>query len=253
MRQRKATAIVLHSGDIFDADRTYLLFTREYGKLRARAKGVRRPKSRLAGNLQPYQACELELVGSEGGWELIVQAHGSNQGYPENPLRFLPYAELIAEMIDKLLPDRERHPELFDGIDHTLQRLRARCGTAEPRELLLITVELALKLLILLGYRPELERCVVTGTPLVPQGLSWSSEVGGVVSEEGLRSMAVPSIPIREAKTVVALRQLARPEFVAERLTMSEAVVREVGRLVMDYLQTQIGKPLKSYVVLDRL
>jgi DNA repair protein RecO (recombination protein O) len=253
MRQFKSTAVILHASEIFDADRSYLLYSREQGKLRARAKGVRRPKSRLAGNLLPYVATDLELVTGDSGWELIVQAHSQvSTGYPEEPLAFLQHAELIAEALDKLLPDRDPHPEVFDGLVYSLDRLRALCnGEADSGVLLLIASELLFKLLIVMGYHPELERCVVTGADLTPQGLGWSSQIGGVVSEEGMRQMAIPTFPIN-SRSVVALRQLARADFVAERLTMSEETRSEVCRIVFDYLQTQIGKPLKSYGVLVR-
>ncbi|HSI20240.1 MAG TPA: DNA repair protein RecO [Verrucomicrobiae bacterium] len=255
MRQSKATAIILHAADIFDADRSYLMYTREQGKLRARAKGVRRPKSRLAGNLLPYVTTELEFVVGESGWELIVQAQTHETGgYPEESLAFFQYAELIAETVDKLLPDREAHPEFFDGLEYTLDRMRHLCAKDPDKGLLmLIVAELVFKLLIVLGYHPELERCVVTGEALTPQGLAWSSQVGGVVSEEGMRNMSVPSMPLRSSRTVVLLRQLARPQFVAERLAMDEEVRIETCRVIFDYLQTQLGKPLKSYVVLGQL
>lgn len=254
-RHSKALAVILHTSDIFDADRTYLLYARDQGKLRARAKGVRRPRSRLAGNLLPYVPVELEFVTGDSGWELIVQAHSSVVGgYPNEPLAFLQFAELIAEAVDKLLPDREPHPEFFAGLVYTLDRLRALCNDApKPGVLLLIVAELLFKLLIVMGYHPELERCVVTGEELTPQGLGWSSQVGGVVSEKGMREMTVPSLPLKSSRTVVVLRQLSRPDFVAERLNVGEEVRAETCRVVFDYLQTQIGKPLKSYSVLGQL
>lgn len=253
MRQAKATAIVLHASEIFDADRSYLLFTKEQGKIRARAKGVRRPKSRLAGNLLPYVPTDLELVTGDSGWELIVQAHSQvPKAYPEEPLAFLQHAELLAEAIDKLLPDREPHPDFFEGMVYTLERLRSLCsGDADSGLLILLVAELLFKLLISMGYQPEIERCVVTGAELKPQGLAWSSQVGGVVSEEGMQQMTIPTFPV-QSKTVVVLRQLARPQFVAERLGMPEDVRAEAVHVVFDYLQTQVGKPLKSYGVLHR-
>lgn len=254
-RHSKDTAVILHTDDIFDADRIYLLYTYAHGKHRARAKGVRRPKSRLAGSLLPYVPVELEFVAGESGWEIIIQAHvHAVGGYPEEPLAFLQHAELIAEAIDKLLPDREAHPEFFGGLVHTLDRLRD-CSAQDPDSgvLLLLVAELLFKLLIVMGYQPELDHCVVTGTELTPQGLGWSSQIGGVVSEAGIRDVGVAILPLKSAKTVVALRQLARPDFVAERLTMDDDVRVEVCRVIFDYLQTQIGKPLKSYSVLGRL
>jgi len=253
--QHKVEAIILHADDIFDADRLYLLFSREEGKVRARARGVRRPKSRLAGNLLPYVPTSLELVSGENGWQLIVQAHASAAGgFPQASLPFLQHAELVAEAIDKLLPDLEPHPDIFNGLSYTLQRLRYQCEQETPSspQLLLIVTEYLFKLLIVMGYHPELTQCVITGEKLAPQGLAWSSQVGGAVSEEGMHRMSVPSFPIH-AKTVVVLRQLANAEFTAERLHMDPEVQLEACRVVFDYLQTQIGKPLKSYSVLGQI
>ena len=73
MRTKKTEAVILGTRDIFDADRSYLLFTREFGKLWARAKGVRRPGSRLSGHLLTCLPTELELH-ENGGYYLITSA-----------------------------------------------------------------------------------------------------------------------------------------------------------------------------------
>lgn len=231
------------------------MYTRDQGKLRARAKGVRKPHSRLGGNLLPFVPVDLEMVAGSSGWELIVQAHSQNAGsYPDEPLAFLEYAGIVAEGVDKLVPDNEPHPELFEGLLYTFQELREGCGHNfdEPR-LLLIVAEFLWKAVIVLGYQPQLEKCVVTGGELAPQGLAWSSQVGGVVSEEGLRNVMVPSMPVQFPKSIVLLRQLSRPEFVAARVNVEGDVAAEACAIVFDYVQTNVGKPLKSYGVLGRM
>ena len=50
----KAEGIVLRRQAIGEADRTITLFTREYGKLRAVARGTRRTASRLGGRVEPF-------------------------------------------------------------------------------------------------------------------------------------------------------------------------------------------------------
>jgi DNA repair protein RecO (recombination protein O) len=52
-RSIRSEAIVLRQNDWGEADRLLWLYTREMGKVRAIAKGVRKPRSRKAGHLEP--------------------------------------------------------------------------------------------------------------------------------------------------------------------------------------------------------
>lgn len=251
MRERKTAAIILHSVDVFDADRSYLLFTREFGKVWARARGVRKTTSRLTGHLLSYVPTDLELVEAGNGY-LIVQAQVSGgqsvEQYPEHTLLFLQYTEVLSEAVDKLFIDREPHPEVYDGLIYSLERLHTRCQDPEPNQakLQLIVAELLFKMLSVLGYHPELNQCAVTGDPLTENWLGWSSVIGGVICESAPTQSQFPFIRLDHSRTVVVLRQLARPEFIGERLSVDDDIKAETARVIFDYLQTQIGKPLKS-------
>ena len=60
----KTRAIVLAHLDLGEADRIITLLTPEDGKIRAIAKGVRRPRSRIGGSVEPF--AELDLVLARG-------------------------------------------------------------------------------------------------------------------------------------------------------------------------------------------
>lgn len=237
--EHKTEAVVLSTMDVFDADRLYLLFTRELGKIRARAKGVRRPTSRLTGHLLSFLPTDISVV-RQGDFFLIIQAHMlPDAAYPADALYFLQHAEQVAEAVDKLVVDQEQHIELYEGLAYTLERLR---DTHAPE---LVTAEFLLKAVITLGYHPELNHSVIGEGELNPESLGWSSDIGGVftIPPSGL---PVGSRRIISPKSIVALRQLTKPEFMGERLGMTEAVQQEVVSLIQDYVQTIIGKPLKS-------
>ncbi len=251
MREKKTAAIILHDADVFDADRSYLLFTREFGKVWARARGVRRTTSRLTGHLLAYVPTMLELV-EAGNSYLIVQAQviggQSAAQYPEHTLLFLQFAEILSEAVDKLFVEREAHPEVYDGLIYTLDCIHSRCAESnpDPIRLQLIVAELLFKMLTVLGYQPELSHCAVTGDALDQHWVGWSSVIGGVVCERAPQTSQFPFLRLDHPKTVVVLRQFARPEFISDRLSADEAVCKETAKVVFDYLQTQIGKPLKS-------
>jgi DNA repair protein RecO (recombination protein O) len=246
----KTEAVILDATDVFDADRSLLLFTRELGKLRARARGVRKPTSRLTGHLLPYVPTSLELVEGNSGL-LITQAQiqvgGADATYPGDPLAFLRQSEIIAESLNRLYVEREPHPSVYGGLVYTLDRLLdvlASSGHTQVAEL--VAVEFLFKALGELGYRPELERCVVTSERLETDFLGWSDALGGVVSKVGWDQGGREGYRLRGAKTLVALRQFQKPEFYAERLAMPAEVAEEAKRVVYGYLQYTIGRPLKS-------
>jgi DNA repair protein RecO (recombination protein O) len=61
-RSQRIEAVVLRHANWGEADRLLWLFTREVGKLRAVAKGVRKPRSRKAGHLEPFTRASLLLA-----------------------------------------------------------------------------------------------------------------------------------------------------------------------------------------------
>src|SRR4029450_12774953 len=61
-RRYTTDAIVLSRFDLGEADRVLTLITPTGGKLKAIAKGVRRPPSRLGGSLEPFAELNLGLA-----------------------------------------------------------------------------------------------------------------------------------------------------------------------------------------------
>ena len=61
-RVYKTAAIVLRHRKLGEADKILTLFTPNYGKLDAVAKGVRRPTSKLAGHVEPLTYSSLLLA-----------------------------------------------------------------------------------------------------------------------------------------------------------------------------------------------
>jgi len=61
-RTFRVEAVVLRHSDWGEADRLLSLYSREQGKLRAVAKGVRKVRSRKAGHLEPFTRVSLLLA-----------------------------------------------------------------------------------------------------------------------------------------------------------------------------------------------
>ncbi|MEI9966678.1 MAG: DNA repair protein RecO [Candidatus Moraniibacteriota bacterium] len=64
--ERRYTAIVLGKIETGETDRIYTLYTKEQGKVRAVAKGVRKPEARLASQLETPVLSQVTVVGVRG-------------------------------------------------------------------------------------------------------------------------------------------------------------------------------------------
>lgn len=68
------TGIVLTRVDYGEADRILTILTPDHGKLRVIAKGVRKPKSKLAGGIELLSVCELSIMPSRGEIQTLVSS-----------------------------------------------------------------------------------------------------------------------------------------------------------------------------------
>lgn len=179
MKQRprsfRVDAVVLRHRDMGEADRLLWLYTRQYGKLRAVAKGVRKILSRKAGHLEPLTQVSLQLA--EGrGLPIVTQAQTQHAFLPlREDLTLTGYALYVLELIDRFMPDEEPLPALYDLLVQTLQRLTA----ADDVRLAVRYYEI--RLLDLLGFRPQLFQCVSCGKKIQPEDQFFGFMAGGVL------------------------------------------------------------------------
>lgn len=252
MRHFKTEAIILSRTDVFDADRSYLIFTRNLGKIRARAKGVRKPTSKLSGHLLLFSPTQIELV-QTGENYLITSAHSlaldCENDYTGRAIEFIQIVEVIAEAMSGLYVEGTAFPYVYDSLRYTVERLQA-VGKSNIRWL--IMAEFLEKCLVALGLKPVLDKCTISGEPINEQtDLVWSSHFGGAVIREHYKSLdgIDDRIAIRNNRTIILLRQFTREEFMAEKIAVCEDVQKEALVLIMNFIQTQIGRPLRSYQI----
>ncbi|HAI98173.1 TPA: hypothetical protein DCL30_01350 [Candidatus Peribacteria bacterium] len=170
-------ALVLHAYDVGEADRFLLLFTRERGRLAARARGVRRLGSRMGGHLLAHQHLSLTLAESSAGWT-VTSAQRLNHS-AALPIEQFAMAEEGCELLLALLHDEEALPAIFDLTLHFLQSCRE--GQGDP------VLAFSLELLRLLGLLPAVTEKEFPGH-LAPQAIR--------TIEEALRSSgSLASLP----------------------------------------------------------
>ncbi len=123
MKRYQTKAIVLRRTNYAEYDRIITLLTPSHGKVSAMAKGVRKPKSRLAGGIELLSVCNLSLVGGKGNLETLVSSrmvkhyHGILSDYPR-----LEFAYEALRLVDKLTEQKigSEYFRLLEGLFESL-------------------------------------------------------------------------------------------------------------------------------------
>lgn len=241
----RTRAFVLRRHDLGEADRILTLFTREQGKRRVVARGVRKPKSRLAGHVELFSLVDTYMVVGTN-LDLLSQATTITT-YSElatNLERFA-YASCAAETLDRLTPEAEADRYLFDTFEITLDRI----SKAERPSLHLRHFELLV--LARSGYRPHLTTCVQCGESLEESTNRFAPAAGGVICStcqiDGW-SLQVSSRGLKSLRWLLD----AEPGSAA-RLRTDHQLDRELEKLLAAYRGSVLGSELRSTELLERI
>ena len=161
--------------DFKEADRILTLYSREEGKLRVIAKGIRRTTSRLGYGLDHLARVRLQLA---GGRELdIVTGVELLDGHPTlaGDVAAYAYASHVAELVDRLSVDRQTNPAVYDLL---MGAIAAIASGADPNP---VARYAELTLFTLFGFRPELYRCVTCNSEIRAGVNALSPRLGGLL------------------------------------------------------------------------
>jgi DNA repair protein RecO (recombination protein O) len=176
-RQRlyRAEGVVIRHATIGEADKIITLYTPRHGKLRAVAKGVRRPESHLGGNVELFVRVNT-LIARGRNLDIITQAETLDafKGL-RTELPVIQTTFYLGELLDGLTEEGLPNEPLYALL---LECLAALAGGHDPES---VARYYELRLLTLLGYRLEVEHCVHCGRPLEPVPNLFSAEAGGVL------------------------------------------------------------------------
>ena len=122
-RSFRVEAIVLKHSDYGEADRFLSLYTRQRGKLRAIAKGVRKMRSRQSGHLEPFTRVSLQLATGRNLY-IVTQAEAVDSYINlREDLALVGYASYVVEILDKFTYEEEENRAVFRLVADTLARL----------------------------------------------------------------------------------------------------------------------------------
>ncbi|MGH2756140.1 MAG: DNA repair protein RecO [Actinomycetota bacterium] len=235
----KDEGVVLKTIKLGEADRIVTLFTRESGKVRAVAKGIRKTKSRFGGRLEPFTRVQL-LIYRGRNLDTITQADILDSFDPvRRDFTSLTSASAMAEMVEKITPEREGAFSTYALLIGGLRALAAdKGGTVLPAFLI--------KLLSVSGYHPELRSCAGCGDQ-GPLG-GFSPALGGAVCEscwtEDQDALGMPH------DRIALMSSLLGSEF---GYAAAPEAAEEVTNALRRYAEYHLERPLRSLQTMPRV
>ncbi len=229
---------MLRQRDLAEADRILVLYTRQRGKLSAVAKGIRRPRSRLAGSLQLFSHAEVQLAAGRS-LEVATQARALDAFYQlRQDVGRYAHACYVAELLDALVDEGLPDEILFALVAETLQAMNEGGDPAT------LVRAFEVKLLGRLGYGPELEACIGCGTPPRSGEVGFSVGQGGVVCGKCLAAYGGKRISRAALRALRDLREIDMDQIASRRL--SSATRGELGPLLRGFVDFRLERPLRS-------
>ena len=113
MHKYNTEGIVLKSTNYADKDKIYTILTRDYGKVRVLARGVRKITSRRAGNLDTLNYVSLKLTESSGFKNLDEAVVLESFRDIKNDLSISMSAYYLAEIVFRSVEEDDTSPERY--------------------------------------------------------------------------------------------------------------------------------------------
>jgi DNA repair protein RecO (recombination protein O) len=233
-------AVVLRTHKLGEADRIVTMLSRQHGKIRAVAKGVRRTGSKFGARLEPMMVADIQCYVGRS-LDIVQQAESLGSYGAEIADDYASYtaASVMIETADKITDDDGSLQQylLLVGALRSLAR-REHAPTLTLDSYLLRSLSIA-------GWAPSFTDCAVTGAP-GPHTV-FVIQLGGVVADV----VAPPGAPRLDVDTLDLLGALLEGRWDAVDAA-AERSRNQASGVVAAYTQFHLERSLRSLQHVDR-
>ncbi|MCH9834585.1 MAG: DNA repair protein RecO [Ilumatobacter sp.] len=231
--------VVLRTYKLRESDKIVVFHTRDNGKVRAVAKGVRKTRSRFGARLEPmshvkvllYRGRELDIVSQAEAVEplspMLSSLDRASQGLA------------ALEAVDQLSLEREANPQLYKMLVGVLRTVAAKPSP-------LNVPAFYWKLLAREGFHPELDECVRCHESEPDVSLvAFDLNEGGVLCRSCRSGQAISSVALGLMRDILGGR-------LQHALDQEESsATHEVSSLATKALEFQIERRLRAVAMFE--
>ena len=231
-----ADGFVLRRYDLREADRIVVLYTRDRGKVSAVAKGAKRLHSKLAAACEPLT---LNRYSISPGRNLDVISQAESRftfHYVRADLERLAYAIYRADLADLFTDEHMPDEALFAHITGCMYLSEYGCDSET------VTRYFETRLLRILGYMPDTERCCVCGKEFKEGGkVDFLPSSGGFACSD---CGGGGTFPVSLLSYIRGLADLGPKKLID--ITIPDGAKRDLEQVMRLCIENQLTKRLKS-------
>jgi DNA repair protein RecO (recombination protein O) len=231
------TGVVLRTYRLGEADRIVVFLTKDHGKVRAVAKGVRKTSSKFGARLEPLTHVDLLLWQGRSDLDIVnqVEVLDTFRVIREDLSRVAKGLALV-EVSDQMAQERHPDPRLYTMLVGALRAL------ADPEsDPTLLAPSFFLKALVLEGAAPVLDVCVSCGEPEgVVDLVAFDLVEGGTLcrAHRSGRPMSAPALAL--------LRRILGGDLSAVLAGPPPAGADEVAELATEAMEVHLDRRIRS-------
>jgi len=245
-RNYKTEAIIIKKTKLGEADRILTLYTPHLGKIQAVAKGVRRPRSKMSGHLELLTHSLIPLARGKN-LDTVTGCQTINSFLVlKSELALSSYALYVTELVNKFTEDNIENYPLFKLLLETFKQLE-KGGNSE-----LVLRYFELHLLSYVGYRPQLQHCVLCHSPLINTTPSFSPKAGGIICPDCNDSQPLAYNISSDGLKLLRLLQECDYETV-NHLEANYQSSYEIEWIMRNYIGYFLEREIKSATWLDNI
>lgn len=222
-------------------DRILTLFTREYGRLDAAARGCRRPKSPLLAASEPFVYGEYTLFKSKDKYS-VDQAEVQETFYPlRSDIDRFSAGMLLLPFVSGEEAGAQNQ-ELFSLLYHALTFLAY--GRIPPEDMVFCFL---LRYLDLHGYCPAILRCAKCGRDLrTLSPLGFSAYAGGALCPGCMQGKPVEKLTLEAMRRMLQLNDNEM-----DKIRLPHKVRLELREILYPYAEYTLERKIKQFVPME--
>lgn len=245
MNQITVTGLVLQATPVGEYDRRVVILTKERGKIAAFARGARRPNSALMGVTSPFSFGEFTVYEGRTSYTLVSASISNYFQELRMDVEGAYYGFYFMELANYYAREANDETQLLKLL---YQTLRALVNPHIPNRLIRYIYEL--KTVSINGEGPQVFQCV--GCRDRERPMVFSVRRGGLLCDRCRRD--VSDGMVLNPSTIYTLQYIVgTPVEKLYTFTVSDEVLRELGKVTGRYLETYVGKRFKSLEILEQL
>ncbi len=228
-------AIILNRYDFNEDDSKVIVYSPVKGKLELVVRGAKKIKSKLAGHVEPITLSDLMVV------------HGRQYDYVGNAVTQKSFANVksdlakliivgrIISVFNKIIKFSQAEKNVYDLLENFLNLFNT--DIIPPANYNLLASFFIFKLLIELGYQPELSFCVNCKNKITPKNNKFDPATGGIICHNcSEKSVSKFRLTISE-NSIKLLRLIKQSDFnKLIKIKINDKLKKEIINIISSFL-----------------